>query len=471
MLAAGRVAPAAWRPLALDAGKDPAPQGGPAPPPGSSFHAIGVRRDLDAPALWTDPGDGLLFLFHLHAFAGLAEDPAAPGWPALVHGWLNHCGRPGGPGWHPFPLSGRLIAWSAALSAGAFDAATAARMQASMRRQLVLLRHRVEHDVGGNHVLRNATALVVAGHCLVDARAAAQGERLLAREIPLQVGADGGHEERSTSYHREVLADLETAASVLDAAGRSVPWRDHLEPMRAWLAALAAPDGSLPLIGDAWEGPPVAPLADAVTELEAHVVLRGDGVHVVLNTGPLGPPHLPAHLHAHALAFSVWMDGRWVVADPGAFTYAGSERDAYRGTGAHATVTVDGRDQCRFWGAFRATRLPQVHRRPLERRPDGWLVLEAWHAGYRPAVHHRTFAFHPQHGLAVRDRVEGGGDAVSHLPLGPSAEPELVSPAAASRSARFSPFIGTSVPTLALEQRGPVTGWDLLRPGAPTPPI
>ena len=66
-------------------------------------------------------------------------------------------------------------------------------------------------------MLRNATALVFAGVCLGDSRAESKGVALLERELPRQVLADGGHEERSPAYHHAVLRDLEDVETLLAA--------------------------------------------------------------------------------------------------------------------------------------------------------------------------------------------------------------------------------------------------------------
>jgi hypothetical protein len=465
VLAAGSPPAVRWQPLAAGLGVDPAPQHGTSPP---------VRPDL-----W---GQGaLLARFGAHGFEALAAycagERTAEGdasWTALVERWLAEHGRPEPVGWHPYPLSGRVIAWCAALSAGGWPEPLADAMTSSLARQLLMLRRSVEQDVGGNHVLRNATALVIGGACLGDERALRRGARVLEREVPRQLLTDGGHEERSPSYHREVLADLEAAAALLDGPA----WAQRLPAMRAWLSSLAAPDGSLPLLNDAWEGPPVTPGNEPLQVVDDLVVLRGEGLHAVLDCAPLGPVHLPAHVHADALSFTLWCDGGWLVADPGAFTYIGPDRDAFRGTAAHATVTVGGRDQCTFWGPFRASLLPRVSRGAVEHRDDGWIVVRASHDGYRPVVHHRAFAFHPEHGLVVADRVEGAGaEVVSRVPLAPGADASAVRPLAGDAErveGRYAPYLGTAVATVVLQQRpvpGEAFGWAILRPGAQAPEL
>jgi hypothetical protein len=492
-LAAGTASGTVWAPLAAGLPAPPPPQGGPAAPPESDgvFRAVGLARAWPAPGFWTDAGDGLLYLFHVHGFSALEaadlEDPgAAQFWARVIEDWLRHNDAPALPAWHPFPLSGRLIAWAGALSRSAWQDDLQGRVVASMGRQLRVLRRSVEHDVGGNHVLRNATALVVAGHCLGEARAAAMGERLLAREVPRQMLADGGHEERSPSYQQEVLRDLEVACLVLERAGRGTPsWAGRVDDGRRWLGRLAGPDGGLPLFNDAWESPAIRGSAAAIDDLAAsgYAVGRAGGEQIAVDVAPLCPPHLPAHAHADVLAFELWADGHRVICDPGAGAYTGADRDLFRSTRMHATVTVDGQDQCRFWGSFRAAGLPRVSDRTVRRAQNGWLVVTGEHDGYRrlsePVRHHRTIAWHPAAGVVVVDRLLGRGrhDVVASLPLAPGLEG--TGPFAASAlgdgalervAARYAPYVGTQRAAERLELRravgaGETFGLALLRDG------
>jgi uncharacterized heparinase superfamily protein len=487
--------------VAAGAGVDPAPQSGPCPAPEATgtFTAVGRTRRADAPGLWSDHRDGLLFSFHLHSFAELARYTAGErtatgdrSWAGLLERWLQECSTPAAPAWHPYPTSGRIIAWCAALSAGGWPADLESRAMASLAAQLRLLRRSVEHDIGGNHVLRNGAALAIGGLSLGDARALGRGLRVLEAELARQILADGGHEERSPSYHRAVLADLDDVARTLEAAGRAAPpWLDSARAaMRGWLTAVALPGGALPLLNDAWEGPPVeraaAPFADLADT--GYVVLRHGDDQAVLDVGPVAPPHLPPHAHADVLSFVLWIDGSPVVVDPGTFAYEGPERGAFRGTAAHATVQVDGSDQCDLWGPFRAAHMPATTRLVTERR-DGMVVVAAEHDGYArlddPVRHRRTFCWLPGEGLVVVDRLlsRRPHEAVSRLPLAPGLAPAgdrlgplEVTPLGAGgpvtvTPARYAPYLGTAVPshTLARAGAGPpgaAWGWALLRPGA-----
>jgi uncharacterized heparinase superfamily protein len=485
-------APADWRPLAAGTGIVAAPQSGSTTPPEVTgvFEAVGQRRDAASPRPWDVGAEGLLFAFTLHAFDALPRYAAGPRteagdrfWTAVLRSWLDACAAPGLPGWHPYPLSRRLVAWCAALSAGGWPSALHSDLLASATMQVRYLRRTVEHDIGGNHVLENACALAIAGACLGDAGAQRHGQRLLVSELRRQILADGGHVERSPAYHRAVLERLEDARAVLARAGAETSGlAATCEAMATWLHALAGPDGTLPRLNDAWDGPPLEPATEPLTELAAsgYVVLRHGRDQAVIDVAPLCPPHLPPHAHADALSFCLWLDGVPVVIDPGSAAYTGPLRGWSRATSSHATVAVAGEDQCQFVGDFRAVALPHVTREPL--RHDGdVVVLRAEHDGYRrlaaPALHQRTFVWLPGDGLVVVDRIvsDEPHEAVSSLPLAPAADPALAvaldgAPVVAHET-HVAPHLGRLEPAVRLEQRGmrqPGTpfGWALLRAGA-----
>lgn len=428
-----------WRPNAGGIGAEREPQGGPAPPPEvtGEFAAVGASRVWGSPGFWTDPSDGLLYLFHLHDFAALATYAASQHsrsgdsfWAQVVESWLKSESRPRLPSWHPYPTSIRVISWAAALSSiEGWPDTLRSRMAAELWRQARYLRRSIEYDIGGNHVLKNATALVAAGAVFESSDLLGSGLGLLRRELARQILPDGGHEERSTSYHRQVRHDLEDAAELARRLTGSPPdWLlDALRRSTEWEMEMRGPDGVLPLLNDAWEGPPETERGTApVTDLRdsGYVVLRDGDNQAIFDVGRICPPHLPPHAHADALSFVAWADGRQLVVDPGSYYYTGEWRDRFRGTAAHNTVEVDGRDQCQFWGDFRAAHQPRVLAQPLRRQGDV-VVTAGAHDGYRrlaePVTHHRSLVWCPGDGLVVVDVLRGRGrhEVRSSLHLAP----------------------------------------------------
>ena len=498
-----------FAPIAGGLGAEAAPQSGPTTPPHEegTFFAVGRKRRFGyratgaGPGFWRDPTDGLLFLFHLHGFGPLATYAAGERTPAgdrfwaeVLESWLASEGEPRRPAWHTYPTSARVVAWAAALSSvETWSEVLRTRLVQSLLRQARYVGRTIEHDIGGNHVLKNAKALVVAGACFPASSLLQAGLRLLEDEVGRQVLADGGHEERSTSYHREVAHDLSEISELLERTNATPPaWLASARSrMDRWQARLTGPDGRLPLLNDAWEGPPLAAGADpaSVHELSAsgYTVLRDRNHQVIFDAGPISPPHLPPHAHADVLSFVLWADGSPVVVDPGAYAYTGPQRRAFRSTAAHNTVEVAGRDQCELWGDFRAAFPPRVCSLAVVRRPDGVLVARGRHDGYRrlsdPVVPQRALVLVPGVGIVVIDLLHGGGPKPvrSFLHLAPQLRcegPRQVGPFALAvlgdgadlhlTPGAYAPFLGTRVEATVVEQERFAVpekpfGWSLLR--------
>lgn len=156
---------------------------------------------------------------------------------------------------------------------------------------------------------------------------------------------------------------------------------------------LAFPDGGYYLLGDA--GP------------------RADAVRMLVDAGPLGYLSIAAHGHADALAVTLSVHGRDVLVDPGTFVYHGAPewRRHFRGTRAHNTITVDGRDQSEWAGSFMWLRHARAHCLRFEASP-GRDEFSGEHDGYRrldDPVTHRRDVVRDGRCFTVTDRLECAG--------------------------------------------------------------
>jgi hypothetical protein len=247
-----------------------------------------------------------------------------------------------------------------------------------------------------------------------------------------------------------------------------------IERMRRFAAALMRPDGQPALFND---GPldfapvldlPAPPEGLSVFPETGYAVVRSPRIWLAFDCGPPAPAFLPAHAHADALSFQLWIDGQPVVVDPGTFTYEpGPDRDWFRSTAAHSTVAIDGRNQFELWGTFRSGPLPQV--RLVSTDP---LVAEVRTAYAR---HTRSIAVSSD-AVEIADEVEGKGHAVlsSSLPLADAARVEVDADPSVERSdtegwlsetmfARTRIPVARSTGTQSLPAR---SGWRLRLPSA-----
>jgi hypothetical protein len=321
----------------------------------------------------------------------------------LVDAWIAGNPPRDDDAWHPYPLSTRTGNWIAALTLLPELAST--QISESLWLQLRRLERNVEYDVLGNHLVRNARALVLGGAAFSTPALTRRGIDILRRELPEQVLPDGGHYERSPSYHLVVLRDL---LEVQAASPHS--WLDvAIQRMRAFAAALERPDGAPALFNDGTVDAPRLDLPEPQPGLSVFpdsgfAVAREGRLWLAFRCGRAAPDFLPPHAHADALSFQLWWDGIPVLVDPGSYTYEpGADRDWFRSTRAHSTIRVDGRDQFQTWGAFRSGPLPDVR---LRDAGDG--VLEA-SVELPGRVRHIRRVEWDDHSVVVRDRIEGRG--------------------------------------------------------------
>jgi hypothetical protein len=154
----------------------------------------------------------------------------------------------------------------------------------------------------------------------------------------------------------------------------------------------------------------------AAFEASGLYVLAGDVPErkMVIDAGPQGSD-TAGHGHADALSLTVSSAGcDWLI-DSGTFEYVGanSARDRFRGTRAHNTLLVAGKDQAEPNGPFRWDGVPKV-------QMEAWIAGKTFdlfigsHDGYsrlpNPVVH-RRLVFSLKSGVwFVRDQVLGSGE-------------------------------------------------------------
>jgi hypothetical protein len=410
------------------------------------FRLLNEEHDLDEVG-WSGPGVTRLWRYNQHYFDDLNADDAemrATWHRALLDDWRDGNPPVRGPAWEPYPLSLRIVNLvKAELSRPLLSAA----MEHSLARQCRALESRVEWHLLGNHLFSNAKALVFGG-CFFDGPEAdrwlKQGLAILAAQTPEQVLADGGHFERSPMYHALALEDLLDLHNLLSAYSGRLGRQDEaaqgwiselpirIASMVAWLEAMTHPDGQIALFNDAAFGvaPSPADLACYASRLSCprpstasrltasgYVRLERGPAVCILDVAPLGPDYLPAHGHADTLSFELSIDGARVLVDTGVSQYgSGPQRLRERGTAAHNTVTVAGRDSSEVWGGFRVARRAHPHGLVIDEDQEA-AVVTCRHDGYarlpgRP-VHARTWTLTAQ-SLTVIDEITAPLPAVSH---------------------------------------------------------
>lgn len=415
----GQDDPPGWRavllPLAVP-GLSPPPPEVPLRSPGLPFTFLNQTRRLPWPLPWNDPGWERLWQFHLHYFDWAREwldqalvcadwPPEARALEPLIDHWIaaNSPGR--GDGWHSYTLSLRSRNWIW-LFRCCPALATPQRLHA-LWQQLRWLEAHPEHCHGGNHWLENLTALAIGGLQFEGARARRLQQRalrLLQRELAVQLLADGGHEERSASYHLLMLDRLvELACTLASVSGDRPAWLlQAIAAMSLWARAVRLEGGQAPRFNDsaADAAPPLdgvlafaeaflqgrpslstgespgrdlrqrllesaaastvpAPLAPPVAALPAAIrpapgitdlpatgwtILRpGHHWELLFKCGTPCPDHLPAHVHSDQLSVELIHRGRWWLAEAGTSLYGTGPERAHERSGAAHNVLQLGR--------------------------------------------------------------------------------------------------------------------------------
>lgn len=391
---------------------------------------------------WNDAGLDKLWLYNLHYFDDLNARAAGTRveWhQALIVRWLLENPPASGNGWEPYPTSLRVVNWVKWLLAGNVPLPG---MLHSLALQSGWLSKRLEWHLLGNHLFANAKALVFSGLLFEGPQAAAwlaTGLKIITRELPEQVLADGGNFERSPMYHAIFLEDVLDLVNVAMHWPGMVPdaqvasWRETAERMLAWLEGMTHPDGEISLFNDAAFGiaPTLAQLRDYAGRLGVHArtnstLQRRNITHfrdsgyiridtsaamALLDVAPVGPDYLPGHAHADTLSFELSVHGQRVVVNGGTSRYGlGPERLRERGTAAHSTVQVVGQDSSEVWGGFRVARRAYPFDLQLQDEA-GVLQVACSHDGYTrlpgAPVHRRTWVLNVG-SLQVSDTVRGG---------------------------------------------------------------
>jgi len=385
---------------------------------------------------WNEPRASQLWRYHLHYF-DYALDLEQASFERLARSWMRENTRLWGDAWHPYPLSLRIVNWCRALDFFSFDAAFADELARSIYGQTRFLFANLEHDVRGNHLLKNIRALIWSGVMFEGEEARRwleEGMRLLQIEVAEQVLADGCHFERVPSYHLLVLRDLQEIAEWLRLNRASPAWLDDaVTRMTAFLAAITGPGGRLPLFKDStFDGVGQAPSPvllsrtgeGACPPQSGYYLFRDDHAFLIADFGVPCPSYLPAHAHADMFSYELTVDGTPLIVDSGVYEYtAGEWRDWFRSTRAHNTVEIAGENQSEVWGSFRVARRAM----PLNVQFTGTTLIGE-HDGYRrlhpPAIHRRTIDHVPNSAFIITDDILGTGvtEAKSYVHLHPDAK-------------------------------------------------
>ncbi|MGE5679685.1 MAG: heparinase II/III family protein [Bacillota bacterium] len=404
---------------------------------------------------WESKEMPLLWRFNLHYFGYLylleERDRLE-----ICRNWIK--GNPAGRtvGWHPYPLSLRIVNW---IKSGINDE----QISASLFHQATYLINNLETYHPGNHLLENARALIFAGLYFNRKGDAGKwferGKEIFGKELKIQVLRDGGYFERSIMYHALMFECVLDLINILPEDQKD--FIDHLteiaKKMCVFLDAMTHPDGKIALFNDStfeiaqsseklkdycWRLIKYKPARKTSFNDSGYYVFRNEDIYLVIDGGKIGPDYLPAHAHADLFSYELSIFSSRIVVDSGVYEYpAGEMRSYVRSTKAHNTVAIDGIDQAECWDSFRVARRFVPHNVLLEHEA-GLLKFYGEFDGYSALIGDRIkhkrkiYCEASLRSILVEDNISGVGNhiAESFIHFSPEAEVELVGNTAYIRS-------------------------------------
>ncbi len=458
------------------------------------FTFNGETHQLDSPIDWLDnPSRDLEWQILLHKFyyaVGLGlryhrtRDPRyVDKWVSLIDSWIQRTP----PGFIAADVTGRRVQnwiyshhyFVTRHRPDRVPAELYARMLVSLHQQISFLKANLH--ASRNHRTLELYAIFLAGVVFPEFEDAAEWRQFsldaIAQNVRADLLADGVQCELSTDYHHIVLRNWLCVRRLAALNNLSVPVGMDQGLIRALEFSLHAhkPDGEVPSFSDGdvrsyrellqqgfelygrldmqyvasagASGRPPATSDRAFTASGYYVMRSGwgqqrdflDEQYLLFDAGPLGAGN---HGHFDCLSFELAAFGRSLIVDPGRYTYDESGnlnwRAQFRGTAAHNTVLIDGRDQTRYepgpkkmkvrgpapevevlgWhsqGGFahlharsRSSEYPVVHQRVMHRvGPDYWLLSD-WLEGEREHLYDLSFQLDPS-GLGQVHSQSGDG--------------------------------------------------------------
>ena len=354
---------------------------------------------------WNDDGYGSLWAYNLNYMDWLGQ-PNLSVEERL--GWIERfmkdfprvvIGR------DPYPTALRTLNWVKFFSL--YPDKQSVRYDNALYSQLRMLASNLEYHLLGNHLLEDAYALFVGSIYFADAKLYNVAKTLLQKELEEQILPDGAHFEQSPMYHCILLDRLLDA---YNASSNNLRFPDQYEitaflqakaeAMLGHLNAIAYADGSIPLLNDSAED--IAPKSNEIFAYAKRLgvmwhnrpmrevgyrKLHDENWEAIVDVGNIMAPYQCGHTHADTFTFELRKDGKPIVVDTGISTYDKTPRRLYeRGTLAHNTVSVDGRNSSEVWSGFRVGKRAKVYM-----LLDEASRVAALHNGYKNIVHVRGF--------------------------------------------------------------------------------
>lgn len=342
-----------------------------------------------------------------------------------------------------------------------------------------ITKHYSRFSSANNHLIVEAYAVGVAGIFYENNEWLELAIAILSEEIIRQNEKDGVNKEMSLHYQSFIMEAYGILILLMRQNHMEIPicWQQYLEPMSEFLADCCGNYGETIVFGDNDEGKIldlygremnhyqyILQLMSCIWNLKytdfeevhenlywlvgMHGIQRADekekytkakakcyqqGGYTLLRScderiligmdhADLGFGSIAAHGHADALSFQMFMDGKPIFADAGTYNYhiTPKDRDLYRSSTFHNTVTVNGMNQSEILGPFLWGKRAETKLIEYSSIDESTSVIA--YTSYQGITHTRKLTFNYQDKLIIDDTVMGNFEQAKveqHFLLGP----------------------------------------------------
>ena len=360
---------------------------------------------FDSEIDWNYISEGKLWSYNLNYFDFITnENLNSDEIRTIIESFYNHYNLLED-GKEPYPTSLRIMNLIKVLNHLQPD-----KIETVLKNDINRLFHSLEYHLLGNHLLENAFALYLGALIFPAEEILVQRAiKLLKEQLEEQILEDGGHYERSYMYHQIILGRLLESISLSEANPKV--WnidiinflKEKAQRMVSWMLTMSDNGKIFQRFNDSIEGisPTTSELIRFSNKLDlvptkliklsdsGYRVLKENNLIITANVGSITPSYQPGHSHADSLSFTLHLDDKPIIVDPGISTYENSkQRYLERSTSYHNTISIQEKNNNEVWSAFRAGRRAKVNL--IE---DSSQNLEAEHNGYRylNSTHRRSW--------------------------------------------------------------------------------
>ncbi len=364
-----------------------------------TFNFLNIEKKLCLPISWNDKSQSQLWNFNLHYFDWARKsldtlidknyfesDFLFIG--NLIDDWIDNNKIGKGNGWNSYTLSLRIRNWVWLFNC--LPSLINKKRTNSLYAQLIWLNKNLEKCHGGNHLLENLISLLICTKQFKNKKCITIFDKtllLLKKELDLQILSDGGHEERSASYHFLILDRLLELACVMELVDEKIPnWLlKSLKKMYEWSEKVVIAKNVIPRFNDSpvdgyyqienilyfarsffgYIKPNKLGLRSLL--LQKHniknaesyfksakkysicdlpetgwtIIRPNDQWDFIFKCGKSCPEKLPAHAHSDLLSFDLFYRGKPVISEVGTSIYGNNKIRYYeRSNAAHNVLQI-----------------------------------------------------------------------------------------------------------------------------------